>query len=69
VRLGVEAALVDGVLVSGDVQVEGGLVSAVGVPGAGRGVAVPGPVDLQVNGVGEVDSPRRVLLGGVERFA
>jgi N-acetylglucosamine-6-phosphate deacetylase len=109
VRLGVEAALVDGVLVSGDVRVDDGLVSAVGVAGPRRGVAVPGLVDLQVNGVGDVDfaaagaegyaragdalletgvtafqptlvtadllvlddrlEPRRVLLGGAERFA
>ncbi len=55
-RLGVEAALVDGVFIAGDVEVVGGRVSAVGVasPG-GRGLAVPGFVDLQVNGFGGVD--------------
>lgn len=55
-RLGVEAALVDGVFVAGDVEVDGGRISAVGVaaPG-GRGFAVPGFVDLQVNGFGGVD--------------
>ena len=55
-RLGVEAALVDGVFVAGDVEVDDGRVAAVGVsaPG-GRGVAVPGFVDLQVNGFGGVD--------------
>src|SRR5579885_3332063 len=55
-RLGVEAALVDGVLVAGDVEVVDGRVAAVGVaaPG-GRGLAVPGFVDLQVNGFGGVD--------------
>ncbi|HUZ81706.1 MAG TPA: N-acetylglucosamine-6-phosphate deacetylase [Gaiellaceae bacterium] len=55
-KLGVAAALVDGVLVQGDVEVDDGRVSAVGVaaPG-GRGIAVPGFVDLQVNGFGGVD--------------
>jgi len=55
-RLGVEAALVDGVFVAGDVEVEDGRVAAVGVPtGGGRGFAVPGFIDLQVNGFGGVD--------------
>ena len=55
-RLGVEAALVDGGFTAGDVDVAGGRVAAVGVtaPG-GRGLAVPGFVDLQVNGFGGVD--------------
>jgi N-acetylglucosamine-6-phosphate deacetylase len=56
-RLGVEWALVDGALVRGDVAVEDGLVAAVGLeppPGAST-VAVAGLVDLQVNGVGDVD--------------
>jgi N-acetylglucosamine-6-phosphate deacetylase len=55
VRLGVEAAFVDGTFLPGDVDVEGGVVTAVGLAGAGRGVAVPGFVDLQVNGFGGVD--------------
>jgi N-acetylglucosamine-6-phosphate deacetylase len=55
-RLGVEAALVDGVLVAGDVEVVDGVVAAVGVAAAGgRGFAVPGFIDLQVNGFGGVD--------------
>src|SRR4051812_12270411 len=55
-RLGVEAALSDGVLVAGDVEVEDGRIAAVGVAGnGGRGFAVPGFVDLQVNGFGGVD--------------
>jgi N-acetylglucosamine-6-phosphate deacetylase len=54
-RLGVEAALVDGALVAGDLAVEGGVVTAVGLAGKGRGVAVPGLVDLQVNGYAGVD--------------
>src|SRR6184192_3482494 len=55
-RLGVEAALVDGVFVAGDVEVADGQIAAVGLPGGGgRGFAVPGFVDLQVNGFGGVD--------------
>jgi N-acetylglucosamine-6-phosphate deacetylase len=55
-RLGVEAALVRGELVAGDVEVEDGRIVAVGLPGGTRGrVAIPGFVDLQVNGYGGVD--------------
>src|SRR5438874_13705435 len=55
-RLGVEAALVDGVFVAGDVEVADGQIAAVGLPGGGgRGFAVPGFVDRQVNGFGGVD--------------
>jgi N-acetylglucosamine-6-phosphate deacetylase len=56
VRLGVEAALVDGAIVPGDVEVLGGRIVAVGLGSPnGRGIAVPGFVDLQVNGFGGVD--------------
>jgi N-acetylglucosamine-6-phosphate deacetylase len=55
VRLGVEAALVEGVLVPGDVDVDDGRVAAVGLAGAGRGIAAPGFVDLHVHGFGGVD--------------
>jgi len=56
VRLGVEAAVVEGVLLPGDVEVVDGRIAAVALDGApGRGVAVPGFVDLQVNGFGGVD--------------
>ena len=55
-RLGVEAAYVDGALVPGDVEIGEGRVLAVGLGGTGgRGLAVPGLVDLQVNGFGGVD--------------
>jgi N-acetylglucosamine-6-phosphate deacetylase len=57
VRLGVAGALVGGAYRRGDVEVDrdSGLVTAIGVPGPGSGIAVPGLVDLQVNGFGGVD--------------
>jgi N-acetylglucosamine-6-phosphate deacetylase len=56
VRLGVAAALVDGKLMLGDVAVEDGVVTALGVGGGGgRGIAAPGFADLQVNGFAGVD--------------
>jgi N-acetylglucosamine-6-phosphate deacetylase len=55
-KLGVEAALVRGELVPGDVDVDDGVVTAVGLANGARGcVAVPGFVDLQVNGYAGVD--------------
>src|SRR4051812_32039259 len=54
-RLGVEASLIRDSLVLGDVEIVDGTVTAVGLPGSGRGIAVPGFVDLQVNGFGGVD--------------
>lgn len=57
-RLGVAAAVVDGELVRGDVEVADGIVRAVGLAGTGRGLAVPGLVDLQVNGYDGVDVAR-----------
>jgi N-acetylglucosamine-6-phosphate deacetylase len=64
-RLGVEAALVRGELVAGDVEVDDGVVVQVGLAGGKRGrVAVPGFVDLQVNGFGGVD----FLAAGTEDY-
>jgi len=64
-RLGVEAALVRGELVAGDVEVDDGVVVEVGLAGGTRGrVAVPGFVDLQVNGFGGVD----FLAAGTEDY-
>ena len=55
-RLGVEAALVDGTLVAGDVEVLGGRIAGFGLASPnGQGIAVPGFVDLQVNGFAGVD--------------
>ncbi|HMJ34558.1 MAG TPA: N-acetylglucosamine-6-phosphate deacetylase [Baekduia sp.] len=55
-RLGVRAALVDGELVPGDVVVAGAGVLEVGAGPAGEaGVAVPGFLDLHINGLVGVD--------------
>ena len=45
----------DGRILPGDVEIDDGVVRAVGLGGAGRGVAAPGFVDLQVNGFAGVD--------------
>jgi N-acetylglucosamine-6-phosphate deacetylase len=55
-RLGVSAALVGGALLPGDVAVDDGTVTALGLPPAPGGrLAAPGFVDLQVNGFAGVD--------------
>jgi N-acetylglucosamine-6-phosphate deacetylase len=55
-KLGVEAALVRGEIVPGDVEVVDGSVASYGIgAGNGRGLAAPGFVDLQVNGFGGID--------------
>jgi N-acetylglucosamine-6-phosphate deacetylase len=55
-RLGVRAALVDGTVVPGDVVVQDGRVLEVGAaPAGGGGLAVPGFVDLHINGLVGVD--------------
>jgi N-acetylglucosamine-6-phosphate deacetylase len=56
VRLGVQTALVGAELVDGDVTVADGVVTAVGVQPAGpAGTAVPGFVDVHINGVAGID--------------
>jgi len=56
VKLEVEAALVDGRLVPGQVEVVDGRIAAFGLSGRnGRGIAAPGFLDMQVNGFGGVD--------------
>jgi N-acetylglucosamine-6-phosphate deacetylase len=56
---------VRGELVAGDVEVDDGVVVEVGLAGGKRGrVAVPGFVDLQVNGFGGVD----FLAAGTEDY-
>ena len=65
-RLGVDAALVHGELVPGDVEVDEGLIVGVGLGGRTTGrIAVPGFVDLQVNGFAGVD----FLVAGADDYA
>ena len=59
VRLGVEAALVDGRLVPGDVAIDGGSSRRSGSRAVASGIAAPGFVDLQVNGFARRRLPRR----------
>jgi N-acetylglucosamine-6-phosphate deacetylase len=64
-RLGVEAALVRGGLVPGDVEVEDGRVVAVGLGQVTGGrIAIPGLVDIQINGYGGTD----FLSAGTEDY-
>src|SRR3954449_1925617 len=57
VELGVSAALVDDTLVPGDVRIAAGEVTEVGVPPgpSAHGTAVPGFIDLHINGFAGVD--------------
>ena len=50
-----EAALVGGELLRGDVSVVDGRIEAVGLASSGSGIAAPGFIDLQVNGFAGVD--------------
>jgi N-acetylglucosamine-6-phosphate deacetylase len=69
VRLGVGAALVDGELVEGDVTIGDGAVAEVGVRPAGTaGTAVPGFVDVHINGVAGIDF-LTTDVGGYRRAA
>jgi N-acetylglucosamine-6-phosphate deacetylase len=54
-RLGVAGAVIAGGLVAGDVEVTDGIIVRAGLSPAGRGYALPGLVDLQVNGYGGTD--------------
>jgi N-acetylglucosamine-6-phosphate deacetylase len=55
-RLGVAAALIDNEVVPGDVAVSDGAIERVGLSPAGRsGLAVPGFIDVQINGFDGVD--------------
>jgi N-acetylglucosamine-6-phosphate deacetylase len=54
-RLGVSAAIVDGQLVNGDLEITDGAISAVLPPASGQRIAIPGLIDLQVNGFAGVD--------------
>jgi N-acetylglucosamine-6-phosphate deacetylase len=55
-RLGVAAAVLGGEVVTGDVAVADGAIEAVGLsPAAPGGLAVPGFIDVQVNGFAGID--------------
>ena len=63
-RLGVEAAIAGGQLVEGDVTIADGRVLELGARPAGpAGTAVPGYVDLHINGVAGVDFLRADVAG------
>jgi N-acetylglucosamine-6-phosphate deacetylase len=54
-RLGVAAAVVDGVFVRGDVAIADGRIVGVGLAGWGTGLAIPALVDAQLNGYAGID--------------
>jgi len=56
VRLGVRSALIGDEIVGGDITITDGVIEAVGLSPAGRsGLAVPGYIDVQINGFDGVD--------------
>ncbi len=69
VKLGVAAAVVDGSLVRGDVEIVDGRIAAVGLAAGRSGIAIPGLVDLQVNGFHGIDvlqaTPDEILELGI----
>lgn len=78
-RLGVKGAVIGGVYVPGDIAVSDGRVDQVGLPPGRGGFAIPGFVDLQVNGYAGVDftvaaedewleASRRLAQSGTTRF-
>ena len=55
-RLGVSAAVVEGHLLSGDIEIDDGAIVAVGVTGSGgKGTALPGFIDIHTHGYDGVD--------------
>mgnify|MGYP002624481266 CR=1 FL=1 len=54
-RIGVAAAVVGDDLVPGDLEVEDGLITGIGLSGAGSGTALPGFIDLHTHGFDGVD--------------
>jgi len=65
-RAGVKEALIEGTVVPGDVEIADGVITAVGVaPAAREGIAVPGYIDVQVNGFAGID----FLNADAEEFA
>ena len=55
-RLGVKAALAGGELIDGDVDIEDGVIVRLGVlPAGSEGIAVPGFVEVHINGIAGVD--------------
>ncbi len=77
--MGVQSAVVDGRLIEGDVEIEGGRVAAVGVRRRGRGIAIPALVDVHINGYAGIDfstatpdeyriAERKLLTSGVGAY-
>lgn len=55
-NLGVAGALVDGRIVSGDVEIRDNRIADIGkLPGAPNGLAIPGLIDLHINGFAGID--------------